>query len=426
MGNVGESWLAQAISKVFNPNEINSNQTEFFITIFIAFLTILFVVIFLLNRGLKELDNATANIIYYWALIVTAISIVFVFYKNFQNKAKRFGGFILLIVLFFIMIYITEYVEKNRFLRNQAIPVLFQLIMISIILVGFAIFYKVLRERINRLTGVIGFIANFILFIPCLITDFIEYIKDQFKITPSVVYILFVIEISLILVFVSLPRLLKQDLVKYGNVFDGPYDLHNETKIANSEDLPKSNEIIQNVTESIKNNNYSLMMWIYLNPVNSSNVTKKLFTYGYYYKNDDHEEVEDWKPKIEYVPSKRYDINDDDNRDNEGKLKITFGKHDTYIKYIDIPKQKWNFIVFNYDDSSVDLYLNAKLIRTVYFVENIIPIQKDCDEIILGDEDGIEGSICNVSYSAEVLTKEKIATYYNLLINKNPPLNNIM
>ena len=109
-----------------------------------------------------------------------------------------------------------------------------------------------------------------------------------------------------------------------------------------------------------------------------------------------------------------------------GKLKITFGKHDTYIKYIDIPKQKWNFIVFNYDDSSVDLYLNAKLIRTVYFVENIIPIQKDCDEIILGDEDGIEGSICNVSYSAEVLTKEKIATYYNLLINKNPPLNNIM
>ena len=46
--------------------------------------------------------------------------------------------------------------------------------------------------------------------------------------------------------------------------------------------------------------------------------------------------------------------------------------------------------------------------------------------VVVGDEDGIEGSICNVSYSAEVLTKEKIATYYNLLINKNPPLNNIM
>ncbi len=424
-----DSFVEIDLKKIFDIKKINDNKIEFFSFIFITILIILYIVIFALNSNIKTLDDNVTNNIYYWALILISVfvSIILFIRSDIQTTIKQFSMFIGLIIFFIFIIFLVEFVEKNNFLKNQAIPVFFQLIIIGIILVGFAIFYKIFRERINRMKGITGFIANFILFIPCLITDFVEYIKNQFKITPSVVYILFAIEILLVLVFIFLPRLLKQDLVKYGNVFDGPYDLYKESKIANSEDLPKNNEIKQNITNSIKNNNYSLMMWIYLNPVNSSNITKKIFTYGYQYKNNENENVEDWKPKIEYVPTTRYEnINDVDNRDNEGKLKITFGNHDTYVKYIDFPKQKWNFIVLNYDDTSVDLYLNAKLIRTVYFVEDIIPIQKDCDEIIVGDEDGIEGAICNISYSAEVLTKEKIASYYNLLINKNPPLNNIM
>ena len=37
----------------------------------------------------------------------------------------------------------------------------------------------------------------------------------------------------------------------------------------------------------------------------------------------------------------------------------------------------------------------------------------------------LKGAICNVSPVPDVLTDGEIATNYNILFNKNPPLNNI-
>ena len=75
-------------------------------------------------------------------------------------------------------------------------------------IVALAIAAKINRARIYNMTGLSGFIVNFLFFIPCLLSDFVEYMYGDFATTPKVVYILFVFEIILILLYLYLPKLL--------------------------------------------------------------------------------------------------------------------------------------------------------------------------------------------------------------------------
>ena len=47
------------------------------------------------------------------------------------------------------------------------------------------------------------------------------------------------------------------------------------------------------------------------------------------------------------------------------------------------------------------------------------------DELTIGENNGLEGVICNTVYHTKPLTKFEIANTYNLLMNFNPPINNL-
>ena len=71
--------------------------------------------------------------------------------------------------------------------------------------------------------------------------------------------------------------------------------------------------------------------------------------------------------------------------------------------------QKWNYIVFNYTNATMDVFLNTQLVATE---NNIIPFMTK-DEIISGSNDGISGGINNVCYSKKPLSTFEIwSTYY--------------
>jgi hypothetical protein len=91
---------------------------------------------------------------------------------------------------------------------------------------------------------------------------------------------------------------------------------------------------------------------------------------------------------------------------------------------LEIPSQKWNNFVFNYSDNSVDLFVNGVLERTFVFTDNI-PMYRPTDIITIGDNKNINGAICNITYNPIILTEYEIVNNYNILINKNPPINNI-
>jgi len=98
---------------------------------------------------------------------------------------------------------------------------------------------------------------------------------------------------------------------------------------------------------------------------------------------------------------------------------IEYKGHNSVI--MTIPSQKWNHIVFNYYENSVDLFVNGNLERSVDLRNNPI-IQLPTDVISLGDEDGIHGALCNLVYYNVPLTQTKISQIYNINSMKNPPL----
>jgi hypothetical protein len=89
-----------------------------------------------------------------------------------------------------------------------------------------------------------------------------------------------------------------------------------------------------------------------------------------------------------------------------------------------ITHQKWHNIVFNYTSTHVDLFVNGSLEKTYDFIDNQ-PEYFVSDNITVGSPDGLDGAICNVKYYTSIQTKSQIANSYNLLMNKNPPTNNL-
>lgn len=300
----------------------------------------------------------------------------------------------------------------------------FVFLFVISVLIALAMFYNVFVDRIRRIDNQSGWIANFIFFIPCLLSDFIEYIRKEFKLTPSTVYILLFLEAAILAVYYYLPPLFQLHLKSNGKTL-----LHDSTFfkdpniLAHYSELPKINK---NFNPNIMQN-YAISMWIYVNPNNSSSRNKQIFSYG----------SDEVKPKINYATSDN-GIDDSYKRSKKEKIQmILYGNEDNTdnnnIVYAHVDGQKWNNLVFNYYKQNVDVYINGKMEYSIDYPTNSVKFNNQ-DKIEAGvevDEFGnnkhyLNGAICNVVYFTKALTRSQIATQYNLLFMQNPPVNNIL
>ena len=187
----------------------------------------------------------------------------------------------------------------------------------------------------------------------------------------------------------------------YNSVFGGITLFDEATK-----DLSEyQNSIIDRVDLTtkpyVKDYNYALSFWFYIdstidNGNDAYNKDINIFSYG-------------GKPKVTYNGKKReLSVNMLDGND----------KFKTAFRTKDLLYQKWNFIVLNYNDGVLDVFINnnlvgTKIIGAPYFNK---------DSIKVGEDDGINGGICNVIYYEQPLTKSKIATHYNSLRMSERPV----
>ena len=79
------------------------------------------------------------------------------------------------------------------------------LLLLFIVFVGLAIVYNMGSDYFSKQTGKTAFYLQFLFYIPCLITDFVRYVFKEFQGTPNMVFVLFVTEILLVLVYVYGP-----------------------------------------------------------------------------------------------------------------------------------------------------------------------------------------------------------------------------
>ena len=327
---------------------------------------------------------------------------------------------------------------------------------IFIIITTLSIFAYIVNMQLNDINclskdivfyqKLICIIKYLIFFIPCLLIIGIEKLKEDLKLTPKSIYLLFILELVLICLFFFIPVLFKyfanlnkHNLLENNQIYythkyrhiayyqslrdqniksvkddsttisifeksdDTEYNL--ETKF-NGTDNPNKNRI---------NYTYSISFYLYLNP-QEKNTNEAysdpngviLFNYGN-------------KPVIKYNGlTKQLIVESCDVKNNDCSQRTTiFKSNDKEYNNYNLKYQKWLYFVINFKDNNLDIFIDGKLVGSKPNIPNFVTN----DNVEIGDKkyknkNGIYGSIKEINYYKTPRPNNNIEFLYDLTKNE--------
>ena len=317
-----------------------------------------------------------------------------------MNVFKRLFLILLGLAIIFGFIYVLSYAS---FYSN----ILSFVLTIS----GTLIALYALNKYLNRLpfiqkiksNNLFSILYHLIFLIPCLIFDGGLNVYNEIKNTDNFIFKLLLAEILIIISYFLIPYIIKKIYTHNSKLLlNKPLYLDKPYIIGKYQDLVHSKS--KKDTQSSHDNfeyNYGLSCWIFLDNVgpNYNNNTTgfiNLLSYG-------------------NKPSIKYNI-------KTNTLRITSKEGIDGIDIIyetdDLPLQRWNNFVINYDGGNTDVFINGKLVGTK---AGVIPYMK-YDNVNTGQSDGLPGGICNVQYYNSPISRTTIDLEYSTLKNKTPPI----
>lgn len=320
---------------------------------------------------------------------------------SFLGYEKMFATIMIGLIVLGIYLYISNGVS---ILEIKSAFTIFRVLEVLIVLVLLAIVFRTTIKQINtsESAGWMGFFIQLVFYIPCLISDFIQYLIGEVNATPKVVFLMFIIEILLILSYIYLPKLLSATMVKNGIVLvKDPTPINVKKSLKTYMDLTgtstKSNDLLKN--QLIIKNTFALSGWVYI-------VSQPPNQYPY---NDEATifEFTTLHPRLVF-----------NGKTNMFKAYL----NETQSYEFKMPLQKWNYVVFNYDKTSIDLFVNGQLEHTEK--RNITRDDnfKINDLVYIGQERGLSGGVCNLIYSATPLVGQDIKYNYDYNKYNKPPI----
>jgi len=389
-------------------------------------------------------------------LAIVFVMIIIVTFMLLRSISKTFNQ-----TVFNIINYLTEITplpplsDTTSFIITLTSKILF----FCIIIIALSIIYNVFLNESYRQKGLMGFIIYLIFLIPCLVSDFIrnifqfitnshitvtsqdvknkegittQGIKNKEGITtqlivstPQIVYILLLIEIILILLYFYLPKLLSKIYrPRSDKILLNPTYFNYETVVSDIKPFVSKEKYVNGFELNkfdekgilIDNNNimkqYCISMWMITNHPNIGEDQEcMMFRYGNIIKE---------KLGCPYISCK-----------NNGKWKFVLSNTtDTTGNILEteliVPMQRWNYVVFNYHDLEVDIFINGILRETLSLGKNIPSYTSDMNITIGSDDNILHGAICNLTVSLSNMNLTQIVQSYNLLKLKNPPVNNLI
>lgn len=415
--------------------------------LFVAYFTLVFVIS---SKDESALDN-NKNIMYLLGIILPLVAFTYIIFTTIGDTQHLF--FLACITIFLslfllrsaipsfdkifndIMLYFTAYSsipmisDETSFLVSLSLKVL----SLLIIIVFLSIFFNLFWDESFRQKGRLNVYLYAIFFIPCLVSDYFTYLFNEVRTTPVVVFSLIILEIVLILLYIYVPKLLsKVVLTNSIQIVQNPMQLYTKKQVGNKDDFYNLTKDLKEIKKTYKNKepsilkNYSLSMWITLNPPTFSNSTECMIArLGL----DEGSASEPDNPRIgaPYIGCKgsklkvvfSNNVLDSSNGIDASKLKEVTSE-------FEIPFQTWNFLVFNYHDNQVDLFINGKLVETKSLA-NFLPIYSNAQVFCVGSNTNLlHGAVCDIRVQPEMLQQTQISQTYNVLKLKNPPVNNII
>lgn len=399
--NMWASFLSNAMSNI----------------LFLAIIPITVFVVYQVQKASKDPRSSSEHFWDYFATIVLPIIGIFSFivYNLFEKSVSMalFGGvfafgFIFVFFYYFLKTELSKYVFNNYLLYG---------IMGLIIIVGLTLVGTFMGNYLKRMPGTIGFIMNFIFYIPCLLSELFKYLIDDFSKTHDIILLLLFLEMVLILCYVYLvPFLQNQGAGKHEILLNDPVFLSKYTDITQKLKDTKINMIEDpGILETDKagntttNNaltyrkNYAISIWVYLNSVSSTKLAYTAETNIFNFASH---------PKITY-----------DNTDSKDRCMLYLSASSEPYSIV-LEKQKWHNIVFNYNGPQVDIFINGVLERTFTFNNKEMPVFSPYDLMYIGPDnqkDGLYGAVCNIVYHTNMLSRDYIVQLNNFYSFKNPP-----
>ena len=387
------------------------------------YITRFFILVFIINtiyyipftESQRSINNFEKNKGSFYASFITLIVLLGIYIFKFSSqKFKNYTIFISFILIFLIGIH---YIAGQLGIYNSIYNETVGYILLGIIsIIPLIILFRSIKRHLSNLEGWTGFIINFILYIPCLMNEVLEYLKSQFSITSNITYGLLGLEILLIVAYIFLPNLIS-NIIKTESIslLEDSYFLGQEEtkylKYISDIYIKTDDDYIKTDDDPIEykkgKSSYSISLWIYLNQQDPSINSDNIFRYG---------NESQCFPMITYCKS---------TTEGKNKLKFHFSSNAPAFDML-IESQKWNNIVLNYNNHVVDLFINGNLVKTCIFEHDTIPIYNYNNDYFSIQSNNINGAICNIKYYKKPLTNFRITNIYNLLNGINPPINNIM
>ena len=290
----------------------------------------------------------------------------------------------------------------------------------------------------NWVTNVLKLGGNALFYLPCLMIDSVEMLKEQYGLTTRPILILLALQAAFILAGHALPSLVTRAINHTGvQILSAPVSMTTQTTISRyrikfvntngvaSDDsgtspLPPSLTPAPTQTSispsevQLYNYRYGVSVWFYIHPQPPSSYKPggdvAMFAFG-----------GDLGPTVTY-------------NSNTNALTVTIAGADTPIPSItDVPLQRWNNLVINSDKGSIDIFVNGALIYTGLHIPQI-PKSPAVSSVTIGDKpigndedkdklnQGANGEICNMVLNREPFTKAEIAWFYNTNKVMNPPV----
>jgi hypothetical protein len=362
----------------------NNGGGAIFLALFGGFLMVISYFFYVKKKNLFQDESNTSNTtsISFFGKIITTMGLI---------------GFII-----FIFYVIFNFTAKYSDWSKYVFLMLNLLIFIGIIAILLKLFKydKGRGEPVETKPSWLSLLKKIIFYFPCLLLDFVDYIKYEYSITTKPIVLLLIGEILLVALYFILPWLIDKIISHNSTLLQGDaINLNSEEKLGTFQEI----NFIPNINTGNKefSYNYAISSWFFLDsfsPETNSNYSEytSLLNIGD-------------KPNIMFNVLKN-------------KLKImlkTQGKNEKILyETKDFKMQRWNHIVINYDGSNLDIFINNELVSSN---PGVVPYNQNTN-ITSGTNEGIFGGICNVRYFRDSLSRGKISWLYNSVKSLNPPI----
>ena len=353
----------------------------------------------------------------FWTLILGAIQ-----FPEISNNAKisdklnlfkrsllaLFGIIISALVIFWIVYNIQSFTGSSSSITSLVLNVL--LVAVVLGLIYKTIFVQLPADN-SKKNGFFSLIINLIFYIPCLIGDIFDgiggIITGQYGATNAGSILMLIVTIILIVLYFILPSLLNKFIIQGGKqLINEPATTASLKSLGTYQELNGSDAF---------DYQYSISFWFYLDAdPPSTNAAYNKYTSLLNYGN---------KPNVLYCGKTNtlmVTIEQKDLKKTTNNKLTDFDENGNRILYINnnVLLQKWNNMIINYSGGILDIFLNNELVKSDI---GVVPYYT-LDNLTLGENNGLNGSICNVVYFSNPLNTTNMYILYNMVKDKSPPV----